>query len=81
VTEIKLVAGFEACFPRDRADFPQPTWSGYLDFMTTPFGPTPVDAVALLQPLVDLGVTEFTVYFWDPDTLRRFVDEVVPAFR
>ena len=77
--EIRLVAGIEAYFPRDRADFPEPYWSGYENFMTTPFGPTPADAVDQLRPLLELGVTEFTVAFWDLDTLRSFIDSVVPA--
>jgi alkanesulfonate monooxygenase SsuD/methylene tetrahydromethanopterin reductase-like flavin-dependent oxidoreductase (luciferase family) len=78
--EITLVAGFEAYFPHDAADFPEPSWSGYEDFMTTPFGPTPSDAIDEIRRLADLGVTEFTTWFWDLNTLRRFVDEVVPAF-
>ena len=49
--------------------------------MTTPFGPTPADAVDQIRPLVELGVTEFAVAFWDLGTVRAFVDEVVPAFR
>jgi alkanesulfonate monooxygenase SsuD/methylene tetrahydromethanopterin reductase-like flavin-dependent oxidoreductase (luciferase family) len=77
---IKLVAGFEAYFPRDRADFPAPSWSGYEDVWTTPFGPTPRDAIDSIRPLVELGVTEFTIAVWDQDTLRAIVDEVVPAF-
>jgi alkanesulfonate monooxygenase SsuD/methylene tetrahydromethanopterin reductase-like flavin-dependent oxidoreductase (luciferase family) len=48
--------------------------------MTTPFGPTPSDAIDEIRRLADLGVTEFTTWFWDLNTLRRFVDEVVPAF-
>ncbi|MFN2517622.1 MAG: LLM class flavin-dependent oxidoreductase [Jatrophihabitantaceae bacterium] len=80
VGEIALTAGFDVYFPRDGADFPQPYWSGYLDFMETPFGPTPADAVSQIRPLVELGVTEFTVAFWDLDTLRAFIDEVIPAF-
>lgn len=80
VSEIKLVAGFDAYFPADRADFPEPQWSGYLDFTTTPLGPTPADARAQLMPLVELGVAEFCVAFYDLTTLRRFVDEVVPQF-
>jgi alkanesulfonate monooxygenase SsuD/methylene tetrahydromethanopterin reductase-like flavin-dependent oxidoreductase (luciferase family) len=79
--EIRLVAGAEAYFPPDRADFPEPSWSGYMDFMTTPLGPTPADAIEKLRPLVELGVEELIVYFWEPLTLRRFIDEVIPAFR
>ena len=80
LSEIKLVAEFDAYFPADRADFPKAQWSGYLDFMTTPLGPTPAEARAQLLPLVELGVEEFCVVFYDLTTLRRFVDEVVPQF-
>jgi alkanesulfonate monooxygenase SsuD/methylene tetrahydromethanopterin reductase-like flavin-dependent oxidoreductase (luciferase family) len=80
LAEIKLTAGVEVYLPTDRADFPEPQSSGYLDFDTTLFGPTPEDAIAMLTPLVELGVAEFTVYFWDLRSLVRFVDEVVPAF-
>lgn len=80
LAEIKLVAGCEVYFPADGADFPEPYWSGYLDFYTTPFGPTPADAIDQLNRLVELGVSEFAVVFWDLASVRRFVDEVVPAF-
>jgi alkanesulfonate monooxygenase SsuD/methylene tetrahydromethanopterin reductase-like flavin-dependent oxidoreductase (luciferase family) len=80
VSDIKLVAGFEAYFPDDRADFPEPQWSGYLDFMVTPLGPSPTDARRELSRLVEFGVQEFSVYFYDLHTLHRFVDEVVPHF-
>jgi hypothetical protein len=80
LSEITLVAEFDAYFPRDSADFPAPSWSGYQDFMTAPLGPSPADALDQIHPLVELGVTEFCVAFWDLDTLRRFVQEVVPHF-
>jgi alkanesulfonate monooxygenase SsuD/methylene tetrahydromethanopterin reductase-like flavin-dependent oxidoreductase (luciferase family) len=80
LSEIKLVAEFDAYFPHDRADYPEPQWSGYLDFMTSPLGPTPTEARDKLMPLVELGVQEFCVVFWDLHTLRRFVDELIPQF-
>lgn len=80
ISEIRLLAGIEVYFPRDAADFPRPYWSGYENFMTTPFGPTPADAIAMMQPLIELGVTEFTVNFWDADSARSFVDNVITAF-
>jgi alkanesulfonate monooxygenase SsuD/methylene tetrahydromethanopterin reductase-like flavin-dependent oxidoreductase (luciferase family) len=81
IAEIALTAGVEVYFPSDSADFPEPYWSGYQDFMTTPFGPTPSDAIDQLRVMVEFGVTEFTVYFWDLRTAEIFVNEVVPAFR
>jgi alkanesulfonate monooxygenase SsuD/methylene tetrahydromethanopterin reductase-like flavin-dependent oxidoreductase (luciferase family) len=80
LSDIKLVAEFDAYFPADGADFPEPRWSGYLDFMSAPLGPTPAEAHSELMRLVDIGVTEFCIYFWDQPTLHRFVDEVVPQF-
>jgi hypothetical protein len=79
-SEIKLVAEFDAYFPADRADFPEPQPSGYLDFMTSPLGPTPTEARAEIMRLVEIGVEEFCVYSYELATLRRFVDEVVPHF-
>jgi len=81
ISEIKLTAGFEVYFPPDRADFPEPYWSGYENFMVAPFGPTPAEAIDQIRPLVELGVSEFAVSFWDLDALCAFVDEVIPAFR
>ena len=81
ISEIRLLCEADAYFPSDIADFPEPYSSGYLDFMTHPLGPTPSHAIAQLTPLVELGVGEFIVGFWDLATLQRFVDEVVPAFR
>jgi alkanesulfonate monooxygenase SsuD/methylene tetrahydromethanopterin reductase-like flavin-dependent oxidoreductase (luciferase family) len=80
LSEIKLVAGYEAYFPVDRADFPEPQWSGYLDFMTTPLGPTPADARAELDRLIEIGVEEFAIYFHELRTLQQFVEEVVPSY-
>ena len=80
LSEIKLIAEFDVYFPHDSADFPAPYWSGYEDLMTAPFGPTPADALGQIHPLVELGVSEFCVVFWDLETLRRFVQEIVPNF-
>jgi alkanesulfonate monooxygenase SsuD/methylene tetrahydromethanopterin reductase-like flavin-dependent oxidoreductase (luciferase family) len=82
LSDIRLACEANACyFPANEADFPEPYWSGYLDFMTTPLGPTPEAAFGQLTPLVELGVSEIIVGFGDTATLERFVDEVVPAFR
>ena len=51
------------------------TDSGYLDFMTSPLGPTPADAITQLGPLVELGVAEFIVGFEDLTTAKQFVAE------
>ena len=80
LSEIKLIAEFDAYLPADRADFPEPQWSGYLDFMVSPLGPTPAHARAELMRLVDIGVEEFCIYFYDLITVQRFVDEVIPQF-
>jgi len=61
ISEIKLIAEFDAHFPADQADFPEPQWSGYLDFMASPLGPTPAQARAEIVRLVEIGVEEFSV--------------------
>jgi alkanesulfonate monooxygenase SsuD/methylene tetrahydromethanopterin reductase-like flavin-dependent oxidoreductase (luciferase family) len=81
LSDIRLCCEAFAHFPADPADFPEPSPAGYLDFMTTPLGPTPPDAVAQLQPLLELGVAEFIIGFEDLATAQRFATEVVPAFR
>ena len=81
ISEIRLVCETDVAFPSDPADFPEPYWSGYQDFMATPLGPTPEDAIAQLTPMVELGVSEVVLGFDDEPTLERFVDEVIPAFK
>lgn len=81
VSEIRLVCETDVAFPSDPADFPEPYWSGYQDFMASPLGPTPDDAIAQLAPMFELGVSEVVLGFDDEATLERFVDEVVPAFK
>ena len=44
-------------------------------------GPSPADVVREIATLVDAGVSHFQVAAGDLTTLRRFVDEVVPAAR
>jgi len=81
----------EVYFPDDPADFPveeagvrppdQDPSGAFADVTDWVLGPTPADAIRGLQPLVDLGVRQVTIYAWDRRSLARFVDEVVPAFR
>jgi alkanesulfonate monooxygenase SsuD/methylene tetrahydromethanopterin reductase-like flavin-dependent oxidoreductase (luciferase family) len=88
---IKLSTFGEVYFPDRAADFPAITpvaiseeqdpsgaFAGEVDWV---LGPTPADAIAGLQPLIDLGVRQVTLYFWDRRSLRLFTDEVIPAFR
>jgi alkanesulfonate monooxygenase SsuD/methylene tetrahydromethanopterin reductase-like flavin-dependent oxidoreductase (luciferase family) len=81
LSEVRICCEAFAHFPDDPADFPEPEWSGYLDFMTTPLGPTPADAIAQLRPFLELGVAEFIVGFEDLTTAERFARDVVPALR
>ncbi len=81
ISDVHLVCEAFAQFPADPADFQGPHDSGYLDFMTSPLGPTPADAITQLGPLVELGVAEFIVGFEDLATAEQFVAEVIPAFR
>jgi hypothetical protein len=82
----------EVYFPEDPADFPREPLLAFTDAAQDPsgayageadwvLGPTPADAVAALRPLVDLGVGQVTIYFWDMRSLDLFIREVIPAFR
>jgi alkanesulfonate monooxygenase SsuD/methylene tetrahydromethanopterin reductase-like flavin-dependent oxidoreductase (luciferase family) len=87
---VRLSTNGEAYFPIDPADFPKPTLpaisaaqdpsGSYADEIDWVMGPTAQDAIAQLQPLLDLGVTLVTVYFHDRRTLDLFAREVIPAF-
>jgi alkanesulfonate monooxygenase SsuD/methylene tetrahydromethanopterin reductase-like flavin-dependent oxidoreductase (luciferase family) len=87
---IRLSAAGEAYFPLDPADFPEPTVAAitaaqdpsgsYADEIDWVMGPTPDDAIRQIRPLVDLGVTQVTVYFHDRRSLDLFGREVIPAF-
>jgi alkanesulfonate monooxygenase SsuD/methylene tetrahydromethanopterin reductase-like flavin-dependent oxidoreductase (luciferase family) len=81
----------EVYFPANRADFPEEMPLGYADPAKDPsgafagerdwiIGPTPDDAIRALRPLVDAGVTQVTLYFWDRRSLGLFIREVIPAF-
>ena len=61
----------------DPAKDPSGAYAGEFDWV---IGPTPDDAIAALRPLVDSGVRQVTLYFWDRASLELFVREVVPAF-
>jgi alkanesulfonate monooxygenase SsuD/methylene tetrahydromethanopterin reductase-like flavin-dependent oxidoreductase (luciferase family) len=82
----------EVYFPDRLEDFPETMPLGYTDPAQDPtgsfaeefdwiIGPTPDDAVAALRPLVDAGVRQITLYFWDRRSLGLFISEVMPAFR
>lgn len=82
----------EIYFPEKRADFPSEPQLGFTDPAQDPsgsfaeevdwvLGPAPQDAIDGLRPLVDLGVSQITLYFWDLQSLDLFVREVIPAFR
>jgi alkanesulfonate monooxygenase SsuD/methylene tetrahydromethanopterin reductase-like flavin-dependent oxidoreductase (luciferase family) len=81
LADVRVCCEAFAHFPDDPADFPEPWPAGYLDFMTSPLGPTPADAIEQLRPFLELGVAEFIVGFEDLTTADRFAREVVPAFR
>ena len=68
----------------------QLTYYGVADFPADPaafspgvgltLGPTPADAIAQLQPFIDLGVSHILIRTINLATLQRFVAEVAPAF-
>jgi alkanesulfonate monooxygenase SsuD/methylene tetrahydromethanopterin reductase-like flavin-dependent oxidoreductase (luciferase family) len=92
LSSIRLSTFGEIYFPADRGDFPEEMPLAFQDPAQDPsgafagerdwiLGPTPAEAIAGLRPLVDLGVSQVTLYFWDRRSLRLFIDEVIPAFR
>jgi alkanesulfonate monooxygenase SsuD/methylene tetrahydromethanopterin reductase-like flavin-dependent oxidoreductase (luciferase family) len=78
--EIKLTAGLSIWFPEDVS-----TFDGTYEHAAYPgqvfdvVGPTPEDAIAEIRQLISAGVTHIQPAFEDMTTLRRFVDEVLPA--
>jgi alkanesulfonate monooxygenase SsuD/methylene tetrahydromethanopterin reductase-like flavin-dependent oxidoreductase (luciferase family) len=90
LSSVTLSTFGEVYFPEDRADFPAEMPLGFTDAAQDPsgayaderdwiLGPTPADAIEGLRPLLELGVGQVTLYFWDRRSLRRFIDEVIPA--
>ena len=89
LSEVRLSTSGEIYLPADAADFPMAPSSSFEDPAQDPsgayagemdwvLGPTPDDVVRGLAPLLELGVTHLTMYFWDRRSLRRFADEVMP---
>ena len=80
--EIGLTAGIEVSLPDDPSTF-VPTYKHafYGDDLFHVLGPRPADATREIERLVDVGVGHFQIAFDDTSTLRRFIDEVVPAVR
>ena len=80
--EITLTASLSISMPADPSSF-QPNYehSFYPGQVFDILGPTPADVVREIERLVDLGVRHFQVGVSDMTTLRRFVNEVVPAVR
>ena len=92
LSSVTLSTFGEIYFPENLADFPAEMPLGFTDQAKDPsgayagerdwiLGPTPDHAIAGLRPLVDLGVGQVTLYFWDRRSLRLFLREVLPAFR
>jgi alkanesulfonate monooxygenase SsuD/methylene tetrahydromethanopterin reductase-like flavin-dependent oxidoreductase (luciferase family) len=79
--EIDLTCGLTVSMPDDPATF-QPTYthSFYPGQVFDILGPTPADVIGEIERLVDVGVSHFQVGASDMTTLRRFANEVVPAF-
>jgi alkanesulfonate monooxygenase SsuD/methylene tetrahydromethanopterin reductase-like flavin-dependent oxidoreductase (luciferase family) len=91
LAEVGLSTFGEIYFPANPADFPEEMPQGYDDPAKDPsgayagerdwiMGPTPDDAIAALRPLVEAGVRQVTLYFWDRRSLDLFSREVAPAF-
>lgn len=82
-SSIRLSTFGEVFFPAHPSDFPadprpvgisieQDPSGAYAGEMDWVLGPTPDDAIRQLRPLVDLGVSLVTLYFWDRSSVRRF---------
>lgn len=91
LSSITLSTFGEIYFPANPADFPSEMPLGFTDPAKDPsgsfaderdwiLGPTPKDAIDGLRPLIDLGVRQVTLYFWDRRSLDTFAREVIPAF-
>ena len=80
--EISLTAGVPVWFPEDPSTF-ESTYEHrfYPGQIFGILGPSPSDAVREIDLLIERGVRHFQVAFEDMATLRRFVDEVLPAVR
>jgi alkanesulfonate monooxygenase SsuD/methylene tetrahydromethanopterin reductase-like flavin-dependent oxidoreductase (luciferase family) len=78
--EITLTAGLYVSFPEDvsrfESTFEHPFYPGQTFDV---IGPTPDDAIREVRRLLDVGVAHFQPAFEDMATLRRFVDDVLPA--
>jgi alkanesulfonate monooxygenase SsuD/methylene tetrahydromethanopterin reductase-like flavin-dependent oxidoreductase (luciferase family) len=92
LSSIALSTFGEVYFPERPEDFPEEMPLGFDDAAKDPsgayageydwiIGPTPEDAIEALRPLVEAGVRQVTLYFWDRRSLERFIRDVVPAFR
>jgi alkanesulfonate monooxygenase SsuD/methylene tetrahydromethanopterin reductase-like flavin-dependent oxidoreductase (luciferase family) len=80
--EIGLTCSVPISLPDDPGTFEQSySHSFYPDQEFPVLGPTPADVIREIECLVDVGVSHFQVDVPDMTTLRRFVDEVVPACR
>jgi alkanesulfonate monooxygenase SsuD/methylene tetrahydromethanopterin reductase-like flavin-dependent oxidoreductase (luciferase family) len=78
--EVTLTAGLPVWLPDDPSDFePMYEHSYYPGQVFGVLGPTPEDAVREINTLIEVGVSHFQVVFEDMATLRRFVDDVLPA--
>ena len=78
--EITLTAGIPVWLPDDATVF-KPTYEHryYPGQVFGVLGPTPHDVIREINVLLDVGVSHFQVGFEDMATLRRFLDEVLPA--
>jgi hypothetical protein len=92
LSSIALSTFGEVYFPERPEDFPEEMPLGFDDAAKDPsgayageydwiIGPTPEAAIEALRPLVEAGVRQVTLYFWDRRSLERFIRDVVPAFR
>jgi alkanesulfonate monooxygenase SsuD/methylene tetrahydromethanopterin reductase-like flavin-dependent oxidoreductase (luciferase family) len=78
--EITLTAGMSVWFSDDVAEFEATFEHPFYPGQTFDvIGPTPEDAIREIRTLTEVGVSHFQPTFENTATLRRFVDEVLPA--
>jgi alkanesulfonate monooxygenase SsuD/methylene tetrahydromethanopterin reductase-like flavin-dependent oxidoreductase (luciferase family) len=79
-SEITLTAGLSVWLPDDVSEFEATYEHSFYPGQTfDAIGPRPEDAVREIRRLIDVGVTHFQAAFEDMATLRRFIDDVLPA--
>jgi alkanesulfonate monooxygenase SsuD/methylene tetrahydromethanopterin reductase-like flavin-dependent oxidoreductase (luciferase family) len=80
--QIVLTSGVNVNMPDDPSTFERTYDHEFYPGQTFyNLGPTAADVIQEIEELADVGVTHFQIAFEDVASVRRFVEEVVPAIR